>query len=240
MQDKFLKEVVSIVVDKQSDRIADLINSRKHVNEFIIAKKMGLTINQTRNILYKLSDYGLVSSMRKKDKKKGWYTYFWKIEIFKSFLFLEDVVKKRMELIKDQIKERRAKVYYFCDICNTEFSEEEAMVKNFTCDECGKVFTLRDNTPIIKDLQKNLSRLDNELKIIREEIEIEKVKLDKQKIKEIAKQTKKTKKKNKEARIARQKKAKKVVKKKIKKAIKKKNHKKIKTKKTVKKKKKKR
>jgi len=68
-----LKEVVAIVAGKQAEEIADILDSKKHVNEFLIAKKLGITINQTRNILYKLSDFGLVSFIRKKDKRKGWY-----------------------------------------------------------------------------------------------------------------------------------------------------------------------
>ena len=61
MLDNFLREVVTIVVGKTSEPIAELLHSKKHVNEFILAKKLDITINQTRNILYKLSDEGLVS-----------------------------------------------------------------------------------------------------------------------------------------------------------------------------------
>ena len=71
-----LKEVVSITVGKQAEPLIDLLHGKKHINEFIIAKSLGVTINQARNMLYKLADYGLVSSIRKKDKRKGWYTYF--------------------------------------------------------------------------------------------------------------------------------------------------------------------
>ena len=87
MLDKFLKEAMSILVGKQGEELVNLLDTKKYVNEFLIAKKLDITINQTRNILYKLSDSGLVSSTRKKDKKKGWYTYFWKIEILKSLLY---------------------------------------------------------------------------------------------------------------------------------------------------------
>jgi len=88
MLNKILKEIVVITVGKQAEPIADLLETNKHVNEFIIAKKLDLTINQTRNILYKISNYGLISSKREKDKKKGWYTYFWKFEILKCLEFL--------------------------------------------------------------------------------------------------------------------------------------------------------
>ena len=57
MLDKFLRDVVTIAVAKYAEPIADLLNNKKHVNEFLIAKKLDLTINQTRNILYKLSDH---------------------------------------------------------------------------------------------------------------------------------------------------------------------------------------
>ena len=89
----FLKEVVAIVVGKQAEDIIDMLDRDKYINEFLIAKKLGITINQTRNILYKISDHGLISSIRKKDKRKGWYTYFWRIEILKSLEFLANIIK---------------------------------------------------------------------------------------------------------------------------------------------------
>src|SRR3989339_95338 len=131
MLDKFLREVVVIAVGKQAEGIVDLLNSKKYVNEFILAKKLNLTINQTRNILYKLSDNGLVSSTRKKDKRKGWYTYFWKIENLKSLDFLKDVLVKKIEQINNQIKSRETKNFYFCERCNVEFNEENALLYDF-------------------------------------------------------------------------------------------------------------
>ena len=71
MQVKFLKSIVEHLINKQSVLIVDLLVNKKDVNEFLIAKKLELTINQTRNILYRLSDYGLVSFIRKKDKHIG-------------------------------------------------------------------------------------------------------------------------------------------------------------------------
>jgi len=128
-----LKEVVSIVAGKTSEDIVDLLNTKKHVNEFLIAKKLDVTINQTRNILYKISDYGLVSNIRKKDKKKGWYTYFWKIEILKSLEFLKSHLVKRISQMQNQMKSRETKRYYFCERCHIELGEENALLYDFTC-----------------------------------------------------------------------------------------------------------
>ena len=187
MLEKFLREVVVIVVGKPAEEIADLLNSKKHINEFVIAKKLDVTINQARNLLYKLSNYGLVSSLRKKDKKKGWFTYFWKIEILKSLEFLRSILINKVEQLKNQIKSRETKQFYVCERCNIEYNEENALLHDFTCNECGEIFTLKDNSKVIREFQREVLKMENEIKLIEQEIEKEKSKLNK----EIEKQTKK-------------------------------------------------
>ncbi|MBT96818.1 hypothetical protein CMI49_01850 [Candidatus Pacearchaeota archaeon] len=216
MLKKFLKEVVVIVVGRPVEEIVDLLDSKKHVNEFIIAKKMDITINQTRNILYKLSDSGLVSSIRKKDKRKGWYTYFWKIEIFKSLEFLRNTLEKRIDQLNHQIRSREIKQFYICERCNIEFNEENALLHDFTCNECGNIFSIRDNTKVLREFKKNLNKLEKELDFVEEEVKKEKEKIGKIKLKEIKKQEKLRLEKRKATR------KKKKIKKKIKKPIKKK------------------
>jgi len=221
MLSNFLKEVVVSVVGKPAEPIADLLNNKEYINEFIIAKKLDMTINQTRNILYKLSDNGLVSSIRKKDKKKGWYTYFWKIEILKTLLFLRERFFNRKEQIEKQIQSRESKQFYVCNRCAIEFNEENALLQNFTCHECGDIFTLKDNSKVIKEFSKNFIKTDNQLKLIDDEIAKEEEKIGKQKQKVIKKEQRvkeKEKQKKKQLRLSLKKKLKKIPeKKKIKK-----------------------
>ena len=184
MIDTFLKEVIDYVAGKLAENITQILSAKKYVNEFLIAKKIGLTINQTRNILYKLSNSGLVSSIRKKDKKKGWYTYFWKIEALKSMEFLSQVLLKQIEQINHQINSRESKQFYICERCNLELAEEKALFYNFICNECGEVFKIKDNSKLLKDLKRNLEKIKNKLSLIDKEIEKEKENLGKQKFKE--------------------------------------------------------
>ncbi|MBA7597716.1 hypothetical protein ES703_04722 [subsurface metagenome] len=187
---KILKEVVTFIVGKQTEDIVDLLDTKKHVNEFIIAKKLDLTINQTRNILYKISDHGLVSYIRKKDKKKGWYTYFWKIEILKSLEFMKSNLLKKIDQLEYKIKSRETKRFYICERCNIELSEENALLYNFTCNECGDVLALKDNTKFIREMKKNLEKLKKDLVFLKEEIKKEIEKVEKIKLKERRKEEK--------------------------------------------------
>ncbi len=213
MLKKFLEEIVVIIAGKQAEEMVDLLSTPKYINEFLVAKKLEITVNQVRNMLYKLSDHGLVSHIRKKDKKKGWYTYFWKIEILKSLELLRDIFKKNMIQREHQIKNREANVFYVCKMCNVEFNEENALLQNFTCNECGNIFEIKDNAKLLRELKKDLVKNERKFSLINEEIKIEKEKIEKKKMKI----------RKKEEKIKKEKKMKnKITKKSVKKPIKKK------------------
>ena len=216
MLDQLLEEIVISVVGKQATEIVELLNTPKYVSEFILAKKLGITINQTRNILYKISDYGLVSSFRKKDKKKGWYTYFWKFEILKCLEFLKDLSIKHKKEIEDEIKLRNSKVFYVCESCNLEHGEDEAILMDFTCDECGEIFKVKDNSKSVKDLEKALTKIDEKISVIDSELEKERLKLGKKKAVEAKKEEKEKEKKKAEDRKKRSLKRKAIEKEKLK------------------------
>src|SRR3989338_6997766 len=152
MKIEFLRDIAAMVAGKNAGQIVDLLSDKKNVNEFIIAKKLGLTINQARNILYKLSDEGLVSFVRKKDKKKGWYTYFWTFNTDKELLLSQKNILKEIEDLEIHLKGREMKRFYVCPSCSAEISEETALINNFVCPECGEVYILNDNKKSINDI----------------------------------------------------------------------------------------
>lgn len=202
---QFLQDSISSVIGKQGEEIIKFLDTEKYINEFIIAKKLDNNINQTRNLLYRLSEHGLVSSTRKKDKKKGWYTYFWRLEALKTLEFLKEMTKKRVAQIEQQIQSRESKTFYICERCNIEYNEENALLQDFTCPECGGIFTIKDNTKLVKELRKNLERFQKEIETIDNEIMGEKEKGDKKKTKEMNKEAKEKVKKRLEKKMERDK-----------------------------------
>lgn len=193
MQVKFLKSLVETLVNKQAVPIIDLLIGKKHVNEFLIAKKLKLTINQTRNILYKLSDFGLVSFIRKKDKRKGWYIYFWTLNIYQSLNLLEENLKKELEQLESQLKNRKERRYYLCKTCSIEVAEESALLNDFVCPECEQVYELSNNGEMINELEKSISKVKKEIELVASERRVEGEKLEKKKEVKIRKAEKKRK-----------------------------------------------
>ena len=202
---QFLQDSISSVIGKMGEEIIKFLDTDKYINEFIIAKKLDNNINQTRNLLYRLSEHGLVSSTRKKDKKKGWYTYFWRLEALKTLEFLKDMIKKRILQIEQQIQSREMKTFYICERCNIEYNEENALLQDFTCPECGGIFTIKDNAKLVKELKRNLEKFQKEVETIDDEIKGEREKGDKRKSKEMNKEAKEKVKKRLEKKIERDK-----------------------------------
>ena len=185
MQVKFLKSIVETLINKQAVPIIDLLTGKEHVNEFLIAKKLGLTINQTRNILYKLSDFGLVSFIRKKDKKKGWYIYFWTLNIYQSLNLLEQTLKKELDQFEIQLKNRKEKRFYFCKTCSLEVTEEVALINDFSCSECEEIYELSDNKEMIEQLELKIAKIKKEIEMVTSERVEEEGKLEKKKERKI-------------------------------------------------------
>ena len=170
MQIALLNEIISSVIGRQATEVVNILVGKKNVNEFLIAKKLKITINQTRNILYKLSDANLISFTRKKDRKKGWYTYFWTLNTEKALELLEANVNREMENLRGQVKSRENKRYYICNICKVELNEETALLHNFTCGECGQVYELQTDKKVLSELISKIRKLDASLLSIIEEL----------------------------------------------------------------------
>lgn len=168
---ELLKKIVESIAGQNASDIVNILYGRENVNEFIIAKKLKITINQARNILYKLADEGLVSFIRKKDKKNGgWYTYFWTLDIRKSLVALQKKILNEIENMENQLKSKKTKRFYYCPNCEMEMSEENALLHDFTCPECGEVFELKDNLEAIESLEKDIQELKDNLVFVEEEI----------------------------------------------------------------------
>lgn len=168
-----LKELVGKVAGKNTEVIVDIISGGRPVNEFKIAEKLKLTINQTRNILYKLTAQNIVSFVRKKDTKKGWYIYSWSINFQKSLEKLKELKKREIYNYEHLLESRQSKRFYVCSSGCMETNEENAMLHDFKCQECGQLLQLKSFDAEIKDLKekiekarKNIGMIDIELQRI--------------------------------------------------------------------------
>ena len=170
-EDKLMKrntqEIDTIVSQVAGEDVLPLVKSlknKKNVSEFKIAESIKQEINLTRNMLYRLYDYNLVSFIRKKDKKKGWYIYYWTFNAHKIKDVIKNIKKKKLDNLKERLTRENSSQFYICENKCIRLDFEQATDFEFKCPECGKLLNLEDNEKKKQELHKEIENLKKELK----------------------------------------------------------------------------
>ena len=231
VNNEVIDELICNLVGEDVLPLVHLIRDKKNVSEFKIAEQLNVTVNQVRNMLYRMLEYNLVYSQRKKDKKKGWYIYYWTINKEKLVEALVNYKKTQLKAFKDRLFKEQTSQFFICPTGCMRMTMENAMEHDFKCQECGSLLKPLDNQRTIENIKKMIIEIEEELE---SPIEIEKPKRKARK-KKVKKKVAKKKVKKKKVTKKKVKKAKKKIKKKVKKKAKKKTVKKKVAKKKVKK-----
>ncbi|MFA5887400.1 MAG: hypothetical protein WC852_01680 [Candidatus Nanoarchaeia archaeon] len=145
--------------------LVTLLKGKENVSEFVIADRLNVTVNQVRNMLYRLHKSNLVTFTRKKDKKKGWYIYYWTLAMknIKDALFNQK--KKQLAEFHEKLAKENTGKFYVCPVKCARLTMEDAMEADFHCPECGQLLTEQDNKRTIENLDRRIAELSAEIKL---------------------------------------------------------------------------
>ena len=190
LPDNLIKELISDYIGNDAVSLVLLINDKENVSELKIAEKLNVTVNEVRNILYRLNEKDLVSSTRKKDNKKGWYIYFWTFDAIKAKNLLTDYKKNRINQLSSSLSQEQNIVFFKCPKDHTRLSNEQALEYEFKCPECTTLLQQEDKTRRIDSIKNEMKRLENDLSELMKIVIEKQPKIKKKKIKEKKKITK--------------------------------------------------
>jgi len=162
---KAIENVVTEVAGEDVFPLVKFIKDKKNISEFKIASGLRKEINQVRNMLYRLLNYNLVSFTRKKDKKKGWYIYYWTFNLQRIKYLTFDLKKKRLFKLQERLQREQTNQFYLCPGGCIRLDFEQSTNFEFKCPECGKLIELEDNSKKIEKIEKEIKRLKKELKL---------------------------------------------------------------------------
>lgn len=161
---KVVEEVVQEVAGEDVIPLVNAFKNRKNVSEFKLAEDIKQEINATRNMLYRLYDVSLVSFTRKKDKKKGWYIYYWTFNAKGIKFLFNDLKKKKLETLNDRLKREKNNYFFSCENKCMRLDFEQSTEFEFKCPECGALMDGEDNQEKIAELEKEIKELEKEPK----------------------------------------------------------------------------
>jgi|TARA_B100002003_G_C13815523_1_gene401766 transcription initiation factor TFIIE subunit alpha len=162
--DKIIEEVVTDVAGADVVPLVSFLKNKKNISEFIIAEKIDKEINATRNMLYRLFDYNLVSFIRKKDKKKGWYIYYWTFNPKRVRYILFNLKKKKVENLKERLKRENSSDFFICKIACVRLDFEQATNFEYKCPECGSLMNQENNVEKKKEIEEEIKKIEKEIK----------------------------------------------------------------------------
>lgn len=168
---ELLVELVKRVAGNDTVRLFEVLNKRRNVSEFKIAEKLDISVNQVRNMIYRLQEHNLVSFTRKKDKVKGWYIYYWTFERPKAVELIVDMKTKETKDDKYELENIEDTRYYLCKYCRTKLGEEESLELQFLCEGCGEILEEQDANKRKKELIKKLKKDEEYLKAAKEALD---------------------------------------------------------------------
>ncbi len=165
--DNVFNDVIEEIAGHDIINLVNAIKGKSNVSEFKIADKLKVSVNKVRNMLYRLDAYSLVDSARKKDKKKGWYVYYWTLDLIKLRDLAVRIKKNKINLMKERIVKEEQVEFFICPDKHIRISLENAMEYNFRCPECDLQLQREDNTKVINSLKKQIEKLSQEVQLLK-------------------------------------------------------------------------
>jgi transcription initiation factor TFIIE subunit alpha len=161
-----MESAISEVVGQDVVPLIKFLKGNKNVSEFKIAQIIKKEVNETRNILYRLYENNLVTFIRKKDKKKGWYIYYWTFnqKRVKDLLYFSK--KKKLSKLRERIEREKEGNFFGCRNKCIRLNFDQATDFGFKCPECSSVLDQEDNKIIIESIEKEIKELEKEIKAI--------------------------------------------------------------------------
>jgi len=164
LSNNIIEDVVKEVAGEEVIPLVNYLKNNKNISEFKIAEILKKEVNATRNLLYRLYENNLVTFMRKKDKQKGWYIYYWSFNPNRVKYLVTALKKKRLVRLSERYAREKEGNFFGCVNKCIRLNFERATDFYFKCPECGTVLDQEDNTSIIQEIEKEIKQLEKELK----------------------------------------------------------------------------
>ena len=139
--------------------IKELIKKNDY-SEFKLAEAIKKEVNETRNLLYKLYNLNLVSFIKKKDHKIGWYIYYWTFHEGRVGLFLLNQKRERLAVLKELVSKENKSGFYSCSNSCVSVDFDLAFELSFRCPECGGLLNQEKNEKKVEDFGVEIAELE--------------------------------------------------------------------------------
>lgn len=160
---EIVEAVIKELVGEDALPLVEVLRNTSNISEFQIATKIKQPVDIIRNQLYRLYNHNLIAFTRKKDKTKGWYIYYWTLNLERFAYLVIDIKRKRIEMLKNRLGREKENIFFTSDSKCVRVDFEQATQFDFRCPETGELLYQEDNSKIISNIEKELEKLQEEV-----------------------------------------------------------------------------
>ena len=162
-EDTFVK-VAGLIGGPDYVRVARALLNNENATDEEIASATGLKIKTVRKSLYDLFGRSLITGVRVRDPKRGWFVYRWKAQRDQTDGFIQTQRRKVLGRLKQRLEYEETHEFYHCGTPgdpNRTF--EDAMESFFKCPTCSKPLNRLDNTELKDALRWKIKQLEEDV-----------------------------------------------------------------------------
>lgn len=162
-EDSFVK-VSDILGGQDYIKVARALLNNANATDEEVASATGLKVNIVRKALYDLFGRSLITGIRVRDLKRGWFVYRWKAQRGQVDSFIETQKKKSLEKLKLRLNYEESHDFYSCgsQTCSL-ITFEEAMEVFFKCPSCENTMNILRNDYQVESLRWKINQIEKEL-----------------------------------------------------------------------------
>ncbi len=162
-EDSFVK-IASLIGCEEYLRVARALLNTEDATDEEIASATGLRINIVRKVLYDLFGKALITGIRVKDEKKGWFVYRWRAKRDQVDNFIDNQKKKILDRLKKRLQYEESGEFYHCgnhDCPRMTF--EQAVETLFKCQNCKGMLNMIDNSKVRQALRLKIEQITRDI-----------------------------------------------------------------------------
>jgi transcription initiation factor TFIIE subunit alpha len=162
-EDSFVK-IAGLIGGEEYVKVARALLNTEDVTDEEIASATGLKINIVRKVLYDMFGKALITGIRVKDEKKGWFVYRWRAKQDNVDNFIENQKKKILDRLHKRLEHEESTEFYHCsnnDCPRVKF--DMAVELFFKCPNCKGPLNMVDNSRVREALRYKIDQIATDI-----------------------------------------------------------------------------
>ncbi|MEM2759958.1 MAG: transcription factor [Nitrososphaerales archaeon] len=162
-EDSFVK-IAGLIGGEEYLKVARALLNTEDATDEEIASATGLRINIVRKVLYDTFGKALITGVRVKDEKKGWFVYRWRAKRDQVDNFIENQKRKILDRLRKRLQYEESTEFYHCG--NQECPRvtfEQSVEMFFKCPNCRGLLNMVDNSKVKQALRQKIEQISRDI-----------------------------------------------------------------------------